>query len=442
MKRIRKHPPFKTKKAHTHSPLVFPNNFLWGTATSSHQVEGWNDHNDWWLWEQEPGTIVDGQVSGRAADHYNLYKQDIQIIEKLNQNSYRFSLEWSRIMPEPDVFNEREIKHYISVLEELKKHNIKTMVTLFHFTLPIWFSQMGGFEKKKNIKYFLNYIKTITRRVEHLVDFWITINEPNVYTLMSYGLGLWPPGKTSVLDAYKVFDNLAYAHKEAYEIIRENENFKKIPIGFSGNIGSYYSYDKYSFSQWMTIKMVNYTWNHWFLEKTQYHNDFVGVNYYTHQRIRDIRLRNLAQSFTIIPNEDREMTDMDWEIYPPGIFEALIEMNKHGLPIYVTENGISTINDHRRARYIVSYLKELYHAIKAGVDVRGYFYWSLLDNFEWDKGFLPRFGLVEVDYKTLKRKIRPSAKLYAQICRKNAIDHDLLKFTGHGIGPEEVINEK
>lgn len=240
----RRHPGFKPKPIHQHLDLHFPKDFLWGTATSAHQVEGWNENNDWWEWEQQPGTIADGQLSGRAADHYHLYKKDFDIVEKLHNNAHRLSVEWSRINPEKDVFNQSEIDHYIDVLKDLKRRNIKTMVTLHHFTIPVWFVKEGGFEKRKNVEYFMKFVKQTVPKLNDYVDFWVTINEPNIYTMMSYMLGMWPPGKTGKWTAYKVFNHLAHAHKEAYEFIHEIDN--EAQVGIAHNVISFETYNQHS----------------------------------------------------------------------------------------------------------------------------------------------------------------------------------------------------
>ncbi len=434
----RKHPGFKPKETHQHKSLKFPKDFLWGAATSSHQVEGWNDNNDWWDWEHKAGTIADGQMSGRGPDHFHKYKEDYTLLEKLSLNSYRLSIEWSRVMPLPRVFDEKAIQVYVDMLKELKSKNMQVMLTLHHFSNPIWFAEMGAFEKQKNLHYFIAYVEKVVPIFKPYVDLWITINEPNIYAMMSYMLGIWPPGKTSNRTAYKVFSHLAELHKDTYDIIHEQCG-GKTKVGFANNVTSFYLYNKRSFKDWMIGNFSDWSWNHWFMEKTKGHHDFLGVNYYVHKRIKNITIKNWKSLMMDDQGEGRERTDLDWEIFAPGIFDALVDMQEYKLPIYITENGISTLNDHQRARYIISYLKEVYHAIKSGVNVKGYFYWSFLDNFEWDKGYKSRFGLVEVNYKTLERTIKPSALLYQRIAKTNQIEHDLLRFIGHGISPKDVI---
>jgi beta-glucosidase len=436
----KQHPTFKPKKPHQHQALEFPQSFLWGAATSSHQIEGWNEKNDWWKWEQQQGTIADGQTSGRGSDHYHQYQKDFNFIDEMNLNAYRMSIEWSRINPEEGVFDEKEIQHYKDVLEDLNNRGVKVMLTLWHFTLPTWFEDKGGFTKKKNVKFFVDYVERCAKEFNNYVDTWNTINEPNIYTMMSYLFGLWPPGEKSTWKAYKVFHNLAHAHNKSYEAIKNSSKHPK-PVGFAHNVTSFYVYNRDSFVDWASVKFIDWVWNHWFLEKTKGHHDFLGINYYVHKRVKGIGLKNWQVLAQDNQGEGRERSDLDWEIFAPGFFDALVNMQEYEIPIYVTENGISTLNDHQRARYLVSYLKELYHAIKSGVDVRGYYHWSLMDNFEWDKGYKSRFGLVEVNYDDLSRRLRGSGKLYGRIAQENKIEHKLLRFVGHAVSPEDILKD-
>ncbi len=436
----RKHPGFIPKEPHQHKPLDFPEHFLWGAATSAHQIEGWNDKNDWWEWEHKSGTIADGQLSGRGPDHYHLYKKDHDLLEALSLGAYRLSIEWSRIEPTPGKFNEEAIQHYHDVLADLKRRGIKVMLTLHHFTIPQWFARKGGFEKRRNVADFVRYAERCFDEYRDLVDFWITINEPNIYSMMSYLLGIWPPGKISYWSCYNVFANLAAAHKEVYKYMHAQK--ADVQVGVAMNVTSFYNYNNRSLFGWLSVNVMDWVWNHWFLEKTAGTHDYLGMNYYVHKRVKGISSRNLGALMRDNQGEGRERTDLDWEIFAPGFFDALVNYSQYKLPIYVTENGISTLNDHERARYIVSYVKELYHAVKTGVDVRGYFYWSLMDNFEWDKGYKSRFGLVKVDYRTLEREIRASARLYGRIAERNGIEHDLLRFVGHGVDPEAFLKER
>lgn len=433
----RRHPGFEPKPVHVHESLHFPSGFLWGSSTSAHQVEGWNDNSDWWDWEHKAGTIADGQVSGRATDHYHLFREDFDLVQELGQNMHRLSVEWSRINPEEGVFDDAAIEHYRQVLEDLHRRGIQTMVTLHHFTNPRWFAKRGGFEKKDNLRFFYAYTKKIVPVLAPYTNYWITFNEPNIYVLMSYIVGSWPPGKKNRLAAWRVFHHLVTAHKQTYDYIHAVSHGRTAQVGIANNVVSFGLSDTHAFGHWIAARFADWAWNHWFLEKTKRYHDFLGVNYYVHRRVKGTSFRHLRALVEDNDDDRRERSDLDWEIYPPGFFEALLDMSTYRKPIFITENGISTLNDDRRSRYIVSYLKELYHAMQIGVDVRGYLYWSLLDNFEWDKGFKARFGLVSVDFQTLKREIKSSAYVYARICRENGISHDLLRFIGHSARPEK-----
>lgn len=431
----RKHPGFSPKPEHRHESMHFPNGFLWGSATSAHQVEGWNDNSDWWEWEHRAGTIADGQLSGRSADHYHRYATDFDIAQDLGQNIHRLSIEWSRIEPSVGQFDTEQIEHYKQVLINLKERGMQTMVTLHHFTNPKWFTKAGGFEKRKNVDLFLRYVKRVVPELQHLVDYWITINEPNVYVLMGYLLGAWPPGKINKRLAWRVYRHMALAHKRAYHMIHDQVRASEVMVGYANHMISFAPENNHSLIEWGAVRFMDWIWNHLFIERTKGTHDFLGMNYYVHRRLRRSRLTNIRDLVDGV-DEGREQSDLDWEIFPPGLHEALLDMHEYKLPIFITENGISTLNDDRRSRYIVSYLKELYHAMQSGVDVRGYLYWSLLDNFEWDKGFKARFGLVEVDFASLERRVRSSAYVYKRICQENAIHHDLLRFIGHEAKPE------
>ncbi|OGF62730.1 hypothetical protein A3C77_02640 [Candidatus Giovannonibacteria bacterium RIFCSPHIGHO2_02_FULL_45_13] len=382
---------------------IFPKNFLWGAATAAHQVEGWN-HNDWTGWEKTTGH----EESGRACDHYNRFREDFDIAKRLGHNAHRFSIEWSRIEPEEGKFNEKEIAHYQDVIDDLRERGIEPFVTLWHWTLPIWVTKQGGWENKKTIDDFAQYVNKIVRSVKN-VKFWITINEPEIYTMNSYLRGKWPPAspvgrpqKKLFFKFLKVYRNLAEAHKKVYTIIHSTW-VSDTQVGITKN-NSY-------FEGW-PAPILNYVWNNWFLNKIRHHQDFIGLNYYFHNRIKGFKLNQ---------NENKEISDMGWEIYPEGIYHVLKDLKKYNKPVYITENGVADARDVHREKFIKEHLIWVHKAISEGADVRGYFYWSLLDNFEWDKGFWPRFGLVEMDYQTMERKIKQSAMAYAKIAKENSL---------------------
>jgi len=422
----------RSLKLKFHQTLNFPKHFYWGTSTSAHQVEGNNIFNDWWQWE---GKSKKHSHSGRAANQRDFYEKDFSLAKKMHQNAHRFSIEWSRIEPRQGSFDAHAVQYYKNLIRSLKRKKIQPFITLHHFTNPSWFSEKGGWANSRSRYYFARYVEFIVSELGREVDFWITINEPLVYATMSYLAGLWPPEKRSYWQMFLVYRNLILAHRRAYSVIHgiyKKRLWGKPNVGIASNSVSLYSYKRHSFFNWVFCLVSDWIWNHSFFAFSKHFHDFIGVNYYFHYRIRDLHFKTL-RFYVDARQEHREMTSVGWEVYPQGMFDVLIDMNSYGLPIYVTENGIATTNESKRSRYLISYLKELYHAIQAGVDVRGYFYWSLIDNFEWEKGFEPRFGLIEVNYRTMKRKMRKAALLYAKICENNSIPHNFLRFLGHAV---------
>ena len=398
----------------------FPKNFYWGSATSNYQVEGGN-HNDWSEWEKENAERLaketekkfghlqnwseikkeaqnpQNYISGRACDHYNRYEEDFDIAKSLEHSAHRFSIEWSRIEPEEGKFNEREIEHYRKVIKALRGRGIEPFITLWHWPIPIWLRDKGGWENKKVIDYFSRYAEKIVSSLKDDVKFWITINEPEIYANNSYLKGVWPPQEKSLFSYLRVVKNLIKVHRKVYRIIKTiNPNSQ---LGIAKN--------NIYFEGWQLF-LINWWWNFYFLNQIKNYQDFIGLNYYFHRRF--------------LKNKNEIISDLGWEIYPEGIYYVLKDLKRYNKPIYITENGVADAKDKKREKFIKEHLRYVYKAIQEGVDVRGYFYWSLLDNFEWDKGFWPRFGLVEVDYKTGERKIRPSAYEYAEIIKENALN--------------------
>ena len=377
--------------------LKFPDGFLWGSATSAYQVEGGIENNDW------SQAARQGKVpaAGRACDHYNLYESDFEIAKSLGQNAHRFSIEWARIEPEEGKFDEEAIEHYRQVIGALLERGLEPFVTLWHFTLPIWFAQKGGFENPEAPKIFARYCQHVVNELGDSVKFWVTINEPMVYATNSYWRGQWPPFGKSFFRFIKVVGNLIRSHNIGYEKIKEVSALAQIGVA-KNNI--YFESGHNPIYQPLST-LLAWFWNHRFLNRIS--QNFIGLNYYFHRRFPR--------------NKNREVSDMGWEIFPEGIFHVLRELKKYGKPIYITENGLADSKDLKREKFIKDHLGWVWRAIQDDIDVRGYFYWSLLDNFEWAHGFEPRFGLVEIDYQTMARKIRPSAFEYAQICENNSL---------------------
>ena len=403
----------------------FPKNFLWGTSVSAHQVEGNNKNNDWWMFEQNGG-VANNQKSGSSVDHYSRFKEDFALAEKLNQNIFRFSIEWSRIEPREGEFDEAELAHYEEVLKSLKHHGMKSMVTLFHFTLPNWFAESGGWERKDAVLKFAQCANVVVERLSPLVDFWITINEPTVYATNAYWKGYFPPQERNIIKFNAVINNLLRANKEVYSLIHSKN--KSATVGFSHHNVHFEAANPKSLIDRLAVQFADYYGNKRVLSSLYKYSDFIGIQYYVrillHFHPGGEHL-NLFEEYGITKHlsNDIPLTDVGWEMYPKGLFYALESLKKYSKPVIITENGLADRNDTHRREFIRQHLKSVALAIKDRVDVRGYIHWSLLDNFEWTLGHDPRYGLVGIDYENdLKRKVRPSANFFAKICASNSIE--------------------
>lgn len=423
------------EETHSHGPLTFPDNFVWGSATSSHQIEGNNINNDWWEWEKR--TQPADKQSGIADDHYNRYPEDIELLKSLGHQVYRMSVEWSRIEPEDGIFNQDAIDHYIDELKMLKENGLKVMMTLHHFTNPMWFTRKGAWLHWNAANYFERYVKKIVPIFGEYVDFWITLNEYPGYVFDAYGRGKFPPNVKNKFKMIWAMWNMSDAHCKSYKVIHKYD--KKAQVGVAHNVTSYNALHKHSFRENVAVWVLDMFGNHalYWLTGIGTH-DFLGLNYY-YNRYLDGGKSFVPRVYDIETSK-KDVSDMGWEVRPEGIFDVMMDFSDYRKPIYITENGIASTNDDRRVRFLLSFLKEVYHAIAAGADIRGYMYWSLLDNYEWVEGFTPRFGLVGVDFENKqKRIVRPSAYVYKDIIKNNGIRHDLLKLLGHSIRVEEVV---
>lgn len=388
----------------TQEGFRFPDGFLWGAASSSMQVEGGIENTDW----AQAGREGKVPVCGRACDHYRRFAEDFDLAKNLNHNAHRFSIEWARIEPEEGMFNEKEIEHYREVLRALKVRGLEPMITLWHFSLPLWFSSRGGFLHPEAPEIFARYCAFVVEKLGMEAVLWNPINEPEIYANNGYVRGIWPPFFTrSFRKALRIGRALARAHMLAYTRMREANSAIRIGVN-KDNI--FYE------ANWNPINKVcrffiDWLWNYWFLNKTRGYYDFIGLNHYFHVKLgmskqeRERALRN----------------DMGWELHPESLYQTLLGLRSYGVPVYVTENGIPDRVDEKRAGFILQALFQVQKALKAGVDVRGYFYWSLTDNYELAHGFTQRFGLIEITYETQKRTVRPSALVYADICKNNAL---------------------
>jgi beta-glucosidase len=406
------------------SEKKFPEGFLWGAATASYQVEGGIENCDWAKAARE------GRVPpcGRACEHYTRYEADFDLAKSLGHNAHRFSVEWARIEPVEGQFDEKEIEHYREVLKALNTRGITPFVTLWHFTLPLWFSESGGFERKDSPEIFARYCAFVVNRLGDLCENFSTINEPSVYGSNGWLRGSWPPFKRFALTdliaitnsgrSYegkptrglgplflwrRVMKNLAKGHNRAYQEIKKvrpdaNINFVHHVIVFDANWNPFNK---------LAAWVANYSWTHVFMRRTKGHYDSIGLNYYFYTQFGDKR--------------QWRKTDMDWNFAPERIYDALMILKRYKKPIYISEAGLADAADSGRVEYITKQVGAAWQAMQDGVDVRAHIYWSLLDNYEWALGFEKRFGLVEVNYETLERKVRPSAYVYKAICETNAV---------------------
>ncbi len=382
--------------------LKFPENFLWGSSTSSYQVEGGIENCDW----------SKDFPAGLACDHYHLYEKDFDSLKFLGQNAYRFSIEWSRIEPEEGRFDEKEIEHYRQVILALRRRGIEPFVGLWHYTNPSWIQKKGGWASPQIVRYFSRYAEKMIIELGNETRFWLTINEPEIYALGSHLEGKWPPYKKNLISFLLVINHFISAHREAYRVIKKFQPAAQ--VGMATN-NSYYeaSGDPISFF----LKRIIEPLDHFYLlDKIKDRIDFIGLNYYFHMIIKGFHL-----AFQPGKNENKAVSDLRWEIYPKGIHFVLKNLGKYQKPIYITENGLADAKDVRREDFIRDHLFWVHEAIEKGVDVRGYFHWSLMDNLEWDQGFKPKFGLAEVDHQTMERRFRPSAYYFAEICKNNSL---------------------
>jgi beta-glucosidase len=403
----------------------FPKNFLWGAATSAYQVEGDNFNSDWWEWEKANNLK---NSSGQACRHYQFFQEDFDFAKSLNHNVHRLSIEWSRVQPEENEFSLQALAHYRQVIFSLKQRGIEPIVTLHHFTNPAWFSRLGGWLNPNAPDYFFGFVGRVIEELCDDVRFWVTINEPMVYVYQSYILGLWPPQEKSFSKARRVENNLALAHIHAYKLIREMYRKKKIPrpfISVASNMQAFQAC-KPGLRNSLAVYLRNRLFNFAFLERLMRANtlDFVGLNYYTRSlvEVRGWQAKNFLLDICSGNHSNLKKNSIGWDIYPQGLYDTLLALKNYGYPVFILENGICTPDDALRSEFIYQHLNQLHRAMQEGVRVLGYVYWSLIDNYEWDKGFEPRFGLIEVDYNTYQRTIRESAKKFARVCATGDLD--------------------
>ncbi|HEX6548093.1 MAG TPA: glycoside hydrolase family 1 protein [Candidatus Dormibacteraeota bacterium] len=404
--------------------LKFPEGFLWGTASAAHQVEGDNRNSDWWQLELEPGRIRDGDTSLVACDHYRRFREDFGLIRELNNNAHRLSIEWARIEPRPGEFDAEQIEHYREVLTALRQLGIAPMLTLHHFTSPLWFARRGGWASVEAPAAFERYVRRVADELGELVDLWCTINEPNIYAAQGWFNGEFPPAHHGDLPGYyRVLKHMRLAHERAYRVLHARTPERPVGLSFHKFLMLPASRRDSDVGAAMVAQMFIDRWPAGLRTEPIVAGlaDYVGIAHYWAQ-VCTFNPRRPQDAFIRRENVPGAIpTDMGWTSDPAWLRPVLNELRDLGKPVYVTENGISTGDDGVRQEYLTAALRSVHGAIEDGVDVRGYFHWTLLDNFEWAHGYAQKFGLVAVDRSTLERTVKKSGRVYAEIAGSNSV---------------------
>jgi len=381
--------------------VEFPDEFSWGTATSAYQIEGGNENSDWWRYERAAGTLA-VDVCGDACDSWHRYEVDLDLVASLGLNAYRFSIEWARVEPEAGVFSDEVLDRYRRMLVGCHDRGILPVVTLHHFTLPVWVADRGGFEHPDIADWMTEYAREVSTSIGELIGVACTINEPNIVAVMGYLLGMFPPQVTSWERFVTVNESLRACHVAMRDVLRDGPG--TFPVGLALSMQEY---EALPGSEDLVQTFLEEMEDKYLLELGD--DDFAGVQCYTKLTIGPEG---------VVTELEGERTDMGYLFWPRSVeytVRRAAELAK--IPIIITENGIGTSDDDQRIRYLSGALDSLRRCFDDGVDVRGYFQWSLLDNFEWNFGYRPRFGIVAVDRTTFQRSLKPSAHWYARATR-------------------------
>jgi beta-glucosidase len=422
--------------------LHFPRGFLWGCATAAHQVEGNNTNNQWWQWEQTGHT---NGTSGLACDWWGgRWREDFDRAAEGHQNTQRISVEWSRIQPEPDKWDEDALEKYRLMLRGLKERGMTPMVTLHHFTDPLWLAERGSWEKDETVILFERFVRKTVDALKEYCTLWCTVNEPNGFALLGWADGTFPPGKHDIRLGYRVLANLVRGHAAAYRTIHEIQ--KEARVGYALHYRpmlarSWFPLDvlmrnmRYTginmgFPSSISTGVLRSPVGNLRVPEAKGTQDYFGLNYYT-RMIVSFDLRNARELFS------RESFPVDADLsqtkflanIPEGFFDSIkwAVRSYPDTPIIVTENGVESEDDRIRPRYIAQHVHQMWHAVNFNWPIKAYYHWSLVDNFEWERGWTQRFGLWALDTATQKRTKRPSAELYAEICKENGLSSDMVR---------------
>ena len=421
----------------------FPRGFLWGTATAAHQVEGNNTNNQWWKWEEDGHT--DGK-SGLACDWWGgRWREDFDRAAESGQNAHRFSVEWSRIQPTPDQWDEEALEKYRAMLRGLKERNMTALVSLHHFSDPIWVYEKGGWENPEIVAWFEKFVRKTVDALKEYNTLWCTINEPNVYALSGYANGAFPPGVNDLKRAIQVEAAMLRAHAAAYRAIHQIQ-----PEGRVGYALHYrpmvpkhtwspldmlmrnirYEGINMAFPSGISTGVLKSPVGNVSVPEAKGTQDYLGINYYSVDTI-SFNLANSKELFTHTGfPEKSDFSDTKFLAnIPEGFYDTLkwAVRTYPNLPIIVTENGTEDADDHMRPRYLAQHVHQMWRAVNFNWPIKGYFHWSLVDNFEWERGWTQRFGLWGLDVETQKRIRRPSVDLYAEICKENGLSSEMVQ---------------
>jgi beta-glucosidase len=387
--------------------LVFPEGFLWGSATAAHQIEGGNTNNDWWDWEHNPNSGC-VESSGDACDSWHRWREDVDLVAELGLGAYRFSLEWSRIEPAEGEFSRAALDHYRRLCAACHAKGIQPVVTFHHFTTPRWLAARGGWESPDAPECFARYVAKATAHLGDLIGWACTINEPNVIGWMGYAWGVFPPGVShDHARQAGVNEAMVRAHRLAVDALRSGPG--SFPVGLTLSMAEMVAVEG---GEQRRDEREQFLENA-FLDGTV-GDDFIGVQCYT-------RIRFGPKG--MVPGEEGvPITQMGYEYWPSAVeFTVRRAAAYTGLPVLITESGIGTEDDAERIAYLSEVLVGVKRCLEDGVDVRGYFAWSLLDNFEWALGYGPKFGLCTVDRTTFERQPKPSARWLSSVATRNAL---------------------
>lgn len=419
--------------------MTFPPDFLWGTATSAYQVEGGNANSDWWAWE-EAGHTLNGDRSRAACDWWANAERDLDLAAELGTNAHRLSLEWSRIEPEPSVFDPEALARYRAILEGCHARGLEPMVTLHHFSNPLWLAEKGDFNSDVVVDYFRRYTAKVVGELGDLIPRWVPINEPVTYSVMRYLIGAFPHQRHTGLGALmEGLHNLLRCHAAAYHTIKAA--YPAAQVGTADNLQIFEARpDGTALDRWWAGRVSRFYNDAWpdALHTGRFHGlagsrrmkdiagtfDFNGINYYTRFYVRFPPRAGFVEREW---GPEALVSDGDYgEVYPYGLYRVIDRVwKRYGKPIYITENGVPDAADRLRPGFLLDHLRQVWQAISFCYPIMGYYHWSLLDNFEWERGWSQRFGLIALDPETQERTWRPSAHLYREICRSYTLTDDM-----------------